>query len=65
MNKYLLLIILVVFWVAGDLYTKYLAESQLASYSSRWEHPLVVQVDEEDAGKTVQNTSDPLPMFHS
>lgn len=54
MNKYLLLIILVVFWVVGDLYTKYLAESQLASYSSRWEHPLVMQVDDEDAGKTVQ-----------
>lgn len=54
MNKYLLLALLVVFWVTGDLYTKHLAQAQLASYSSRWEHPMVMQVNDDDAGKTVR-----------
>jgi lipoprotein signal peptidase len=54
MNKYVLLVVLVIGWVVGDLWTKHLAVTHLASYSSRWEHPVVVEVEADDDGKTVE-----------
>lgn len=53
MNKYVIFFLLIIVSVAADVVTKRWAENNLASYSSRWEHPLEIEVSEEHAGKSV------------
>lgn len=50
MNKYAVFALIVLVSVALDLGTKRVAETRLASMSSRWDHPIIVTVEDVDGG---------------
>ena len=50
MNKYAVFAIIVIVSVFLDLWTKNIAENQLASVTARWDHPIEMEVEVPDEG---------------
>lgn len=54
MSKYIQFALIVVVCVALDQWTKQVASARLATTHGAFEHPIVLEVGDEDAGKTVE-----------
>ena len=54
MSKYIQFALILFVCVAVDQWTKHIASTRLATTHGAFEHPIVLEIDEDDAGKTVR-----------